>query len=328
MPRKRDALCAGGCGKLLHGGKGALPPGVRTCQGCRRARREALEAAKPPPIVRARNLGNSCKEPNCQRPAHSLLLCRPHYRKTYGTHWKTGDPERRKARNRARTHKRRLASRFGDVTLDYEQQLRRKAKRCPLCNVRMTDEPYEDNSKELDHMIPLNVGGTHTIGNVRIICRACNQSRPNDGSDYAGAVTLWAEDPGFMHASTPKRRRIPLCPHGAKVGVVRCYTCWPPDIPPRQADGRRAAELHAEGMSWLEIREVLGFSTAPNAKQAALRHGAPEVIARWEQDDPHCLDCGVELPRGGRGRPRKRCSSCVPPKVMATHGDDQGCYTA
>jgi 5-methylcytosine-specific restriction endonuclease McrA len=56
----------------------------------------------------------------------------------------------------------------------------------------MIDEPYEPNSKELDHMIPLNAGGTHTIGNVRIICRSCNRQRPHDGSDYIGPVTLWA----------------------------------------------------------------------------------------------------------------------------------------
>lgn len=60
------------------------------------------------------------------------------------------------------------------------------------CGVRMTDVPYLVNSKELDHIVPINVGGTYTIGNVRIICRQCNQQRPKDGSDYTGPVTLWA----------------------------------------------------------------------------------------------------------------------------------------
>ncbi|WP_176737962.1 HNH endonuclease [Micromonospora inyonensis] len=67
-----------------------------------------------------------------------------------------------------------------------------KARRCPLCAVRMTDQPYLPASKELDHIVPLGVGGTHTIGNVRIICRACNLKRPKDGGDYAGPVTLFA----------------------------------------------------------------------------------------------------------------------------------------
>lgn len=71
--------------------------------------------------------------------------------------------------------------------------LRAKAKRCPLCQVKLLDEPYLPASKELDHIIPQGAGGTHTIGNVRIICRKCNITRPHDGSDYTGPVTLWAD---------------------------------------------------------------------------------------------------------------------------------------
>ena len=72
--------------------------------------------------------------------------------------------------------------------------LRRKAKRCPMpnCGVRLTDKPYLPNSKELDHIVSQGVGGTHTIGNVRIICRDCNLKRPWDGGDYIGPVTLWS----------------------------------------------------------------------------------------------------------------------------------------
>jgi 5-methylcytosine-specific restriction endonuclease McrA len=78
------------------------------------------------------------------------------------------------------------------VTPEYEQALRQKARKCPLCLTRMTDEPVRLNSKELDHIVPRNAGGTHTVGNVRIICRSCNVRRPKDGSDYTGPVTLWA----------------------------------------------------------------------------------------------------------------------------------------
>jgi 5-methylcytosine-specific restriction endonuclease McrA len=100
-----------------------------------------------------------------------------------------------RARWRAKNHRRRVVGREGDVTPSYEYLLRAKAKRCPMpgCNVRLIDEPYQPTSKELDHIVPLNVGGTHTIGNVRIICRKCNIGRPGDGSDYTGPVTLWAE---------------------------------------------------------------------------------------------------------------------------------------
>lgn len=87
---------------------------------------------------------------------------------------------------------RKAKTRRFDISSAAEREMRAKAKRCPLCNVRLIDEPYKPASKELDHMVPLNVGGTHTIGNVRILCRSCNLARPKDGSDYIGPVTLWA----------------------------------------------------------------------------------------------------------------------------------------
>lgn len=133
-----------------------------------------------------------CAEPNCAERARSKGLCLNHYRQGNRGRWSDGNPERRKARERAKTHRRRAVGRYGDVTSDHDRQLRVKAKRCPLCAIRMGDQPYLPTSKELDHIVPLGVGGTHTIGNVRIICRACNLKRPKDGSDYIGPVTLFA----------------------------------------------------------------------------------------------------------------------------------------
>jgi hypothetical protein len=48
MARKPDTLCAGGCGKLIFTSHSSLPPGVATCQACRRERRAAAQATKPP----------------------------------------------------------------------------------------------------------------------------------------------------------------------------------------------------------------------------------------------------------------------------------------
>jgi hypothetical protein len=88
------------------------------------------------------------------------------------------------------------------------------------CGARMTDAPFLPNSKELDHMIPINVGGTHTIGNVRIICRRCNERRPKDGSDYTGPVTLWAEIAGVV-ASGSRKLIDPCCGAPRKQGLCR-----------------------------------------------------------------------------------------------------------
>jgi 5-methylcytosine-specific restriction endonuclease McrA len=93
-----------------------------------------------------------------------------------------------------------------DITPQQEAAMRRKVRKCPMpgCGVWMTSRPCLPNSKELDHILPINQGGTHTHGNVRIICRECNQRRPKDGSDYLGTFTLWAQAPGV---SVARRRK-------------------------------------------------------------------------------------------------------------------------
>lgn len=76
-----------------------------------------------------------------------------------------------------------MRTKRADLPLEDEIRLRANAKRCPLCRIRLVDEPYLPASKELDHIVPLNKGGAHSIWNVRIICRTCNIRRPKDGSD-------------------------------------------------------------------------------------------------------------------------------------------------
>lgn len=62
-------------------------------------------------------------------------------------------------------------------------QLKEDTQFCPLCGIKMNDI-YQDSAQyNLDHIIPLNINGTHTIDNIRYICRQCNITRPRDGSD-------------------------------------------------------------------------------------------------------------------------------------------------
>src|SRR6185437_7889228 len=77
-------------------------------------------------------------------------------------------------RTRHKRSVRRSVSRTTDITPAEEEVMRLLARTCPLCRCRMTDEPRRSNSKELDHIVPLIMFGTHTHGNVRIICRDCN----------------------------------------------------------------------------------------------------------------------------------------------------------
>jgi 5-methylcytosine-specific restriction endonuclease McrA len=146
--------------------------------------RSAYYAAKRP---------TECTEPGCSNPLSTTTtrfrpVCGPCRVKKMPRL----DSEQVKAHQRRKTHIRKARMRYADFTPTQERQMRAKAKRCPLCTVRLIEEPYRPASKELDHIVPLGVGGTHTLGNVRIICRSCNLARPKDGSDYSGPVTLFA----------------------------------------------------------------------------------------------------------------------------------------
>lgn len=59
---------------------------------------------------------------------------------------------------------------------------------CKLCQVvtpRSLRGTYEPNAPELDHIIPLALGGTHTWGNVQCLCRQCNG---NKGANAIGQL--------------------------------------------------------------------------------------------------------------------------------------------
>jgi 5-methylcytosine-specific restriction endonuclease McrA len=125
--------------------------------------------------------------PGCRETA---LTCSPECSRK----WKAAKLSRR-ANNRKNIRRTQTDS---DITPDQEAAMRLKVRKCPMpgCGVWMTGKPGLLNSKELDHILPINQGGTHTHGNVRIICRGCNRKRPRDGSDYTGPLTLWAQVAG------------------------------------------------------------------------------------------------------------------------------------
>jgi 5-methylcytosine-specific restriction endonuclease McrA len=173
----------------------ALAPATIPCAGCGKAFPLAWRNGEPKRYC----------SPACRRPAPKLarelvirdcVICGEHF--TVGRSRVTcGRPECQRglarAKERNRDHVKRAA--VSDVTAKQEAEMRRKARNCPLCRVRMTSKPHLPNSKELDHILPIVMGGTHTFGNVRIVCRSCNQRRPKDGSDYTGQLTLWAQGP-------------------------------------------------------------------------------------------------------------------------------------
>lgn len=82
-----------------------------------------------------------------------------------------------------KSHRRRTFYQTTDLTTEWLLDLRQKTEICEICKCQMIENGRKPNGKNLDHMIPLNMGGTHTMDNVRYICRTCNLQRPKNGSD-------------------------------------------------------------------------------------------------------------------------------------------------
>jgi len=102
-------------------------------------------------------------------------------RKEYSKEW-TKRPSSRVVRVNNQ-NKRRAKYKETDITTEWLTELRVLAVYCPTCDCKMVEDGLAQNGKTLDHIITLNTFGTHTMDNVRYICRKCNNSRPKDNSD-------------------------------------------------------------------------------------------------------------------------------------------------
>jgi len=113
-------------------------------------------------------------------------------------------PECRKVREKAghagKNAVRRLAVRDG-VSASVVARLVAEAQRCPLCDVPLDQDGSTVNGKQVDHIVPLGVGGLHVESNLRVICRTCNLSRPKDGSDLPSGQLGLAVDKAAAVAS-------------------------------------------------------------------------------------------------------------------------------
>lgn len=315
MAKKPDTPCAG-CGKLLWGGRASLPPGERKCRDCRRdehatathqrcgrcEQRLPLEAFSPSFQKRS---GAWCKQCRAEYVRGQYLAARvprdqicddcgePTDRgiTAYGRFCIPCAEGRRRASDSRKVSKRRTVQRVTDITAQFERDLRKCAEHCPLCDARLTDQPNEPNSKHLDHIVPICMGGTHTMGNVRIICRTCNLARPKDGSDVTGEqLDRWAQDvqcvdemKARLKAKVKQRKARETCRCGRRMVKQSC-----PDCPVRLRErtqraelGREAARMRERGMKWREISDALALSGTGTAYQLAWQYGDPEARARW-----------------------------------------------
>lgn len=160
--RQPDTPCAGGCGKLLWGGRTSLPPGERMCRGCR---------AKVPP--------RACEAPGCDQPHHSSGYCKRHYMEHY-FQTESGSAAQRRAKA-----KRRAVERGATATpLDPLQIFERDSWKCGICRrkVSKTLKHPHPRSASLDHIVPIAAGGQHEPLNVQCAHLVCNLRKQHTGA--------------------------------------------------------------------------------------------------------------------------------------------------
>lgn len=59
---------------------------------------------------------------------------------------------------------------------------------CQICGIKTVSQPYTDRSAELDHIIPLALGGLHSYLNTQCACRKCNGHK---GSKAQGQLLMF-----------------------------------------------------------------------------------------------------------------------------------------
>ena len=94
-----------------------------------------------------------------------------------------GQTPRGRKMDKNRHDEREVSKKETDITTEWLMQLREQAEFCEICRIKMNDTYPDSAQAQLDHIIPLNVGGEHVMKNVRYICAYCNNRRPRDGSD-------------------------------------------------------------------------------------------------------------------------------------------------
>lgn len=172
MARRPDVPCAG-CGKLIWRGTGSLPKGRARCRDCGGSPRGAI----PTSVFRL------------PKPAKTCECGQFHVRRSP---WCTSCA-RRMTNDRAISKNSARRRGFGnaDVTTTAIRHMRCSARRCRVCAVFLIRVHGLPQSPEIDHIIPLNIGGRHVLANLRVLCRRCNLLRPKDGSDIEGDASLY-----------------------------------------------------------------------------------------------------------------------------------------
>jgi 5-methylcytosine-specific restriction endonuclease McrA len=86
-----------------------------------------------------------------------------------GLAYKAAHPEKNQAASSLRA-RREMVGADGSVTPHSVAKLKRHATHCAYCDTKLLH-------KQTDHMIPLALGGEHSLKNIVIVCPSCNQHK-------------------------------------------------------------------------------------------------------------------------------------------------------
>lgn len=225
--------------------------------------------------------------------------------------------EAESARMKAKTHTRRLTKQaHSDLTPTRAAEIKHLATICAHCEATLTDTPGPRH-KHLDHIVPLGVGGSHTEANVRVLCRTCNLSRPQDGSDLAEQRAL-LELMGLSleHLRSAWNQRSSRCQSSRPIGPYRSVSQIQAECVALRRIGRRArvdikarqaAEMRANGAGWRDISEALNLSVG--TLWIYVSRVAPALIGPHKGPGRYTKCSG---PRGPQKQPRRQAPSKIP----------------
>lgn len=101
--------------------------------------------------------------------------------------WREKNPEVFKAlsvRTSSERRARMLGTKTGYLTPDFVTTLMKFYKKCLKCG--------STENLQVDHVIPLALGGTHELKNFQILCGSCNATKgARNSEDYRGKMLMW-----------------------------------------------------------------------------------------------------------------------------------------
>lgn len=158
-----------------------------------KAERERYKAVVLPEIRALYRIGRYIAKPKsflapCRSCGKTFLV-----RRNAGLHQIHCSPcreEAKKVANRIHRCRRRARQSLGSDNIDPIKVFERDKWKCHLCGIKTVKSlrgTHDDKAPELEHIVSLADGGTHTWGNVACSCRKCNRTK---GAQSRGQLGL------------------------------------------------------------------------------------------------------------------------------------------